>query len=61
MAILSGVVSEDGEGFILLGPEPRIRVRSTVRPEDLTVGARVLVQAELRGVEWIADHVQVEG
>ncbi len=61
MAILSGVVSEDGEGFILLRNGPRITVRSTVRPSDLIVGARVLVKAQLRGAEWVAEDVRVEG
>jgi hypothetical protein len=61
MAILSGVASEDGEGFIVLRTGTRIKVRSTVRPTDLVVGARVLVKAQLRGAEWVAEDVRVEG
>jgi hypothetical protein len=60
MAILSGVVSEDGEGFIVLPTGTRIKVRSNVRPADLIVGARVLVKAQPRGAEWVAEHVEVE-
>lgn len=61
MPVLSGVVSEEGEGFLVLGGGTRVKVRSSVRPADLVVGARVVVTAELRGTEWVAQDVKVAG
>lgn len=61
MPVLSGVVSEEGEGFLVLGGGTRVKVRSSVRPADLVVGARVVVTAQLRGAEWVAEDVRVEG
>lgn len=61
MAILSGVVGEDGEGFIVLRNGTRITVRSNLRPAGLMVGTRVVVTAQLRGVEWVAEHVEIAG
>ena len=61
MAILSGVVTEDGEGFIQFSNGTRIKViRATVRPAERIVGTRVLVKAQLRGAEWVAEDVRVE-
>jgi uncharacterized cupin superfamily protein len=59
--VLSGVVSEEGEGFLVLGGATRVKVRSSVRPAELSVGDRVVVTAQLRGAEWVAEDVRVEG
>lgn len=59
--VLSGVVEEVGEGFILISGRIRILVSSRVRPEGLAQGARVTVTARLRGAEWVAEDVQVLG
>ena len=61
MAVLSGVVGENGEGFFVLRTGTRIKVRSNVRPAGLMVGARVVVTAQLRGAEWVAEHVEMAG
>ena len=59
--VLSGVVSEEGEGFLVLGGGTRVKVRSSVRPAELSVGDRVVVTAHFRGAEWVAEDVRVEG
>jgi hypothetical protein len=58
--VLSGVVEEVGEGFIVLGGRIRIAVSSRVRPEGLGQGALVTVTARLRGAEWVAEHIRVQ-
>ena len=57
--ILSGTVSDVGEGFIVLGTGIRVTVSSRVRPEGLAEGNRVTISARLRGTEWIAEDIQV--
>jgi hypothetical protein len=37
----------------------RITVSSRVRPEGLAQGDRVTITARLRGVEWVAEDIQV--
>ncbi len=58
-SVLSGKVSEVGEGFIVLGADIRIIVSSRVRPEGLVQGVNVIVKARLRGAEWVAEDIQV--
>jgi hypothetical protein len=57
--VLSGVVNEVGEGFIVLAGGIRITVSSRVRPDGLVQGARVTITARLRGTEWVADDIQI--
>jgi hypothetical protein len=58
--VLSGIVEEVGEGFIVLGGRIRIAMSSRVRPEGLAQGALVTVTARLRGAEWVAEDIQVQ-
>ena len=58
-SVLSGKVSEVGEGFIVLGADIRVIVSSRVRPEGLVQGVNVIVKARLRGAEWVAEDIQV--
>jgi hypothetical protein len=57
--VLSGTVREVGEGFIVLGTGIRVTVSSRVRPEGLAQGDRVMITAQLRGGEWVAEDIQV--
>jgi len=59
--VLSGTVDEVGDGFIVLAEGIRITVSSRVRPEGLAQGDRVTITARLRGVEWVAEEIQVKG
>lgn len=59
-SVLSGTVDEVGEGFIVLGGGIRVSVSSRVRPEGLGPGDRVTITARLRGVEWVAEDIQVK-
>ena len=59
--ILSGLVREVGDGFIVLANGLRIAVSSRVAPEGLVPGVRVTVNARLRGaVEWVAEDIVVK-
>lgn len=58
--VLSGTVEEVGEGFIVLAGGLQIAVSSRVRPEGLAQGARVAVQARLRGDEWVTEDIQMK-
>jgi len=58
--ILSGVVHEVGEGFIVLSGGIRVRVPSSVMPPDMSPGTRVTVNARLRGAEWVAEDIVVK-
>ena len=60
MPILSGTVKEVGSGFIVLSGGTRVAVSSRVVPDRLAQGARVTVNARLRGAEWIAEDIVVE-
>jgi hypothetical protein len=56
--VLSGIVLEVGDGFIVLASGLRIAVSSRVLPNGLARGARVVVTARLRGSsEWIAEDI----
>jgi hypothetical protein len=59
--VLSGVVEEIGESFIVISGRIRIAVSSRVRPEGLAQGALVTVTARLRGTEWVAEDIQLKG
>lgn len=58
--VLSGMVHEVGEGFIVLAGGIRIAVSSRVRPDRLSPGNRVTITARLRGSEWVAEDIQVQ-
>lgn len=58
--VLSGIVYEVGEGFIVLEGGTRITVSSRISPGGLIKGARVRVSARLRGSEWVAEDIAVE-
>jgi hypothetical protein len=58
-SVLSGVVQEVGNGFIVLQSGIRIRFTSQVFKGELAVGDRVVVTARLRGAGWVADDLQV--
>jgi hypothetical protein len=58
--VLSGTVDEVGEGFIVLSRGIRIAVSSRMPPDNLVQGDRVRVTARLRGVEWVAEDIQVK-
>jgi hypothetical protein len=57
--VLSGVVLEVGDGFIVLAGGIRIAVSSRVVPDGLAQGVRVTVNARLRGTEWVAEDIQM--
>lgn len=59
--VLSGIVCEVGEGFIVLKGGTRITVSSRVFPVGLIKGIRVRVSARLRGPDWVAEDITVEG
>jgi hypothetical protein len=58
--VLSGTVDEVGEGFIVLSRGIRITVSSRMPPDNLAQGDRVRVTARLRGIEWVAEDIQVK-
>jgi hypothetical protein len=58
--VLSGIVLEVGDGFIVLSGGIRITVSSRLVPDGLAVGAHVVVSARLRGAEWVAEDVAVK-
>lgn len=58
--VLSGIVYEVGEGFIVLKDGTRITVSSRVFPVGLIKGIRVRVKARLRGSDWVAEDIAVE-
>ena len=58
--VLSGIVSEVGEGFIVLKGGTRITVSSRIFPAGLIKGTRVRVSARPRGDEWVAEDIAVE-
>ena len=57
--VLSGIVLEVADGFILTGGI-RITVSSRVVPDGLAQGVRVTVSARLRGAEWVAEDIVVK-
>jgi hypothetical protein len=57
--VLSGVVLEVGDGFIVLAGGIRIAVSSRVVPDGLAQGVRVTVTPRLRGTEWVAEDIQM--
>jgi hypothetical protein len=59
--VLSGVVDELGDGFIVLVGRIRVAVSSRVLPRGLAPGASVTITARLRGAEWVAEDIQVMG
>jgi hypothetical protein len=59
--VLSGIVLEVGDGFIVLASGLRIAVSSRVVPDGLAQGVRVVVTARLRGSsEWVAEDIVVK-
>ena len=58
--VLSGIVLEVCDGFIVLSGGTRIAVSSRVLPDGLTKGVRVTVNARLRGAEWVAEDIVVK-
>jgi hypothetical protein len=58
--VLSGIVLEVGDGFIVLSGGTRIAVSSRVLPDGLAKGVRVTVNARLRGAEWVAEDIMVK-
>jgi len=58
--VLSGVVVEVGSGFIVLRGGTRIAVSSKILPEGLAQGVQVIVQARLKGAEWVAENIVVK-
>jgi len=58
--VLSGIVYEVGEGFIVLEGGTRIAVSSRIFPAGLTKGIRVTVNARPRGSEWVAEDIVIE-
>jgi hypothetical protein len=57
--VLSGIVLEIGDGFIVLAGGIRIAVSSRV-PDGLAQGVQVNVTARLRGAEWVAEDIVVK-
>src|SRR5258705_2119478 len=60
-SVISGVVQEQGDGFIVLRAGIRICLTSQVLPSNVAPGTRVIITARLRGAEWIAAAIEVEG
>jgi hypothetical protein len=58
--VLSGIVLEVADGFIVLAGGIRITVSSRVVPDGLAPGVRVTVSARLRGAEWVAEDIVVK-
>jgi hypothetical protein len=58
--VLSGIVLEVADGFIVLTGGIRITVSSRGVPDGLAQGGRVTVSARLRGAEWVAEDIVVK-
>jgi hypothetical protein len=58
--VLSGIVLEIGDGFIVLAGGIRIAVSSRVVPDGLAQDVQVNVTARLRGAEWVAEDIVVK-
>ena len=60
MPTLSGIVLDVAEGFIVLSGGTRVSVSLRIKPDDLTKGVLVTIQARLRGSEWVAEDIRVQ-
>jgi hypothetical protein len=58
--VLSGIVYEVGEGFIVLNGGTRITVSSRISSAGLIKGTRVRMSARPLGSEWVAEEIAVE-
>jgi hypothetical protein len=60
LSLLSGLVTELGEGFIVLGGGTRIVIPGEISAAGIETGTCVTVTARRAGVKWIAEQLRIE-
>jgi hypothetical protein len=59
-SLLSGLVTECGEGFIVLGGGTRVVIPAKIPAVGIETGTCVTVTARRVGVKWIAEQLRIE-